>query len=229
MSSAWQSVPHATRNRTVKSIFSNWFPLLIEILDFLWQCFWIYAWASSRFVKIKSCRFPIFCCWLCGRKKYWNPDNFTICISVNLIGSSSKTNADHLSPFCSSNSQYSMFPLEIYFLDGPDSSFHHWCISPKFPTQHRILRDYSSSNGTGRLLMRIKDAPFDRVGAFRLHDLHPSNFQGTPMKNVDDNMFVKASSKVCSNKMFLVSFSELWSRPVYTVESWRQQMLSCGV
>ena len=176
MSSAWQSVPHATRNRTVKSIFSNWFPLLIEILDFLWQCFWIYAWTSSRFVKIKSCRFPIFCCWLCGRKKYWNPDNFTICISVNLIGSSSKTNADHLSPFCSSNSQYSMFPLEIYFLDDPDSSFHHWCISPKFPTQHRILRDYSSSNGTGRLLMRIKDASFDLVGAYRLHALHPSNF-----------------------------------------------------
>ena len=145
MSSAWQSVPHATRNRTVKSIFSNWFPLLIEILDFLWQCFWIYAWTSSRFVKIKSCRFPIFCCWLCGRKKYWNPDNFTICISVNLIGSSSKTNADHLSPFCSSNSQYSMFPFQMYFPDGPDSSSILWYThNPMAQKSGFILTSFTS-------------------------------------------------------------------------------------
>ena len=90
---------------------------LIIIQDFLWQSFWIYACLSCGFVKIESCRFCIFCCWCCGRKKYWIPDNFTICISVNLIGSSSKTNADHLSPFCSSNSQYSMF--QMFFPDGP--------------------------------------------------------------------------------------------------------------
>ena len=92
---------------------------LIIIQDFLWQSFWIYACLSCGFVKIESCRFCIFCCWCCGRKKYWIPDNFTICISVNLIGSSSKTNADHLSPFCSSNSQYSMFPFQIFSPDGP--------------------------------------------------------------------------------------------------------------
>ena len=117
MSSAWQSIPHPSRN--VKRIclrVSNWFALIIN-LDFLWQSFWIYARLGCRFVKIKSSRFSIFCCWICDRKKYWIPDNFTICISVNLIGSSSKTNADHLSPFCSSNSQYSMF--QMFFSDGP--------------------------------------------------------------------------------------------------------------
>ena len=126
MSSAWQSIPHPSRN--VKRIclrVSNWFALIIN-LDFLWQSFWIYARLGCRFVKIKSSRFSIFCCWICDRKKYWIPDNFTICISVNLIGSSSKTNADHLSPFCSSNSQYSMF--QMFFSDGPTHLSPHWCV-----------------------------------------------------------------------------------------------------
>ena len=95
-------------------------------VGFLLPALWIYAYTSFGFVKTKSWGFSIFCCQICDRNKYWNLDNFTICISVNLIGSSSKTNADHLSPFCPSNSQYSMFPFQMYFPDGPDSSSIPW-------------------------------------------------------------------------------------------------------
>ena len=173
-------------------------------VGFLLPALWIYAYTSFGFVKTKSRGFSIFCCQICDRNKYWNPDNFTICISVNLIGSSSKTNADHLSPFCPSNSQYSMFPFQMYFPDGPDSSSIPWYTRNSNGTEIQFYFD------------TIYKSPIWKCDKFK------------NLSTMIICVFVKARAgpKVCSNKMFLVSFSELWSRTVYTVKSWRQQMLS---
>ena len=156
MSSAWQSVPHHSRSeKRICLRVSNWF-VLILISDFLWKSFCIYACLSCRFVKLKSCEFSIFCCWICGRKKYWIPDKFTICISVNLIGSSPKTNADHLSPFCSSNSQYSMFPFQMFSPDGPTPlPLTDVCIHIFSPiSKPSFFWDYSLRNACSSLWRR---------------------------------------------------------------------------